>query len=82
MTNNEFGKMPDMSAMTGAVTAYQNKLLEIAQANTQFAFEYARALSAVRSPTEWINIKTEYGKKRMEMITQQTKELAEMASKG
>jgi hypothetical protein len=83
---NEFGTMPgmqavDLQAATAAVTTYQAKLLEIAQANTKFAFEYSQALAGIRSPADFISVTTEYTKKRMEMFTQHSKELAELVTK-
>jgi hypothetical protein len=35
------------------VRAYQAKLLEMAQANMQFAFEFAQRLATIRSPVEF-----------------------------
>ena len=55
----------------------QIKLFEIAQANMQLAFEYAQALTAVRSSGEFVSVTSEYAKKRMDMFNKHTKELAE-----
>lgn len=71
----------DFSAAAAAVTAYQTKLLEIAQANMQFAFEYAQALAAVRSPLDIISVTSEYTKRRLDMFNKHTKELADLAVK-
>ena len=42
----------NFSSATANVRAYQAKLLEIAQANTQFAFECAQRLATMRSPVD------------------------------
>lgn len=71
----------DFSSAAASISAYQTKLLEIAQANTQFAFEYAQALAAIRSPSDFMNVTSEYTKKRLDMFNQHTKELADLAIK-
>ena len=67
----------DFSSVAAAAATYQIKLLEIAQANMQLAFEYAQALTAVQSLVEFVSVTSEYAKKRMDMFNKHTKELAE-----
>jgi hypothetical protein len=67
----------DFSSVAAAGATYQIKLFEIAQANMQLAFEYAQALTAVRSSGEFVSVTSEYAKKRMDMFNKHTKELAE-----
>ncbi|XUJ35407.1 Phasin protein [Bradyrhizobium japonicum] len=45
---------------TANMQAYQAKLLEIAGANAQFAFEFSLRLATIRSPTEFLGVITEY----------------------
>jgi hypothetical protein len=66
----------DFSSVAAAAATYQIKLFEIAQANMQLAFEYAQALTAVRSSGEFVSVTSEYAKKRMDMFNKHTKELA------
>ena len=90
-TNHRFGEVQKVterpedpariakSAMSVA-TAYQVKLLEITRSNTQFAFEYAQAMAAVRSPIDFMNVTSAFSKRRMELALQHSRELANLAS--
>jgi hypothetical protein len=53
MTVNYSNKGFDFSSAMENVLAYHAKLMEMARANMQFAFEFARRLAAVRSPVEF-----------------------------
>ncbi|WP_445217026.1 Phasin protein [Bradyrhizobium sp. Pa8] len=55
---------------------YQAKLLEIAQANGQFAFEFGLRLAATRSPTEFCAVITDFTSRRIAMFGQHAKEMA------
>jgi phasin len=68
------------TAVKGA-QAYNNKLLEFAQTNTDVAFEFAQKLLGVRSPAEFIELSTERARKQFETLTTQTKELAAIAQR-
>jgi hypothetical protein len=61
---------------TANMQAYQVKLLEIAQANVQFAFEFGLRLAAIRSPIEFFAVISEFTSKRIDMFGQHSKELA------
>lgn len=56
--------------------AYQAKLLEIAQSNAQFAFEFGLRFAAIRSPAEWFAVVSEFASKRIDMFGQHSKEMA------
>ena len=56
------------SSTTADVRAYQAKLLELTQANLQFAFEFAAKLAAVRSPIDLFNVMVEFTNKRIVMF--------------
>jgi hypothetical protein len=60
------------------VQAYQEKLLEIVQANMQFAFEFAQSLAAIRSPFELFAVIAEFTSKRIEMFLKHSKVIAEL----
>jgi phasin len=68
------------TAVKGA-QAYNNKLLEFAQANTNVAFEFAQKLLGVKSPSEFMELSTERARKQLETLTEQTKELTALAQK-
>ncbi|OSJ36822.1 Phasin protein [Bradyrhizobium japonicum] len=61
---------------TANMQAYQAKLLEIAEANAQFAFELGLRLATIRSPTEFFGVFTEFTSRRVDMFAQHSKELA------
>ena len=48
--------------------AYQTKLLEIAQANMQFTFEFGQRLAAIRSPIEFFAVIAEFTSRRIDMV--------------
>jgi hypothetical protein len=80
MTNNDSKKGFDFSSATANVRAYQAKLLEMAQANMQFAFEFAQRLATIRSPVEFPSVIAELTGKRIAMFRQHSKEMAELLS--
>ena len=53
MTDNSLSKGFDLFSATANVRAYQAKLLEMAQANMTFAFEFSLRLATIRSPVEF-----------------------------
>ena len=61
---------------------YNNKLLEFAQTNSDTAFEFAKRLLDVKSPSEFIELSTERARKQFETLTEQTKELTALAQKA
>jgi Phasin protein len=78
MTDNDSKKGFDFSSATANVRAYQAKLLEMAQANMQFAFEFGQRLATIRSPVETFSVIAEFTSKRMAMFRKYSKEMAEL----
>jgi phasin len=68
------------TAAKGAME-YNAKVLEIACANTNAAFDYARDLSGVRSPSQFLELTTEHARKRFDVFSTQAKELAALGQK-
>jgi hypothetical protein len=81
MTANDSKKGFDFSSATANVRAYQAKLLEMAQANMQFAFEFAQRLATIRSPFEILSVFAEFTSKRIDMFRKYSKEMAEFSAK-
>jgi hypothetical protein len=81
MTDNDLKKGLVFSSATANVRAYQAKLLEMAQANMQIAFEFAQRLAAIRSPVEFLSVNAEFTGKRMVMFLKHSKEMAEFIAK-
>jgi len=81
MTDNDTKKGFDFFSTTANVRAYQAKLLEMAQANMQFAFEFAQRLATIRSPVEFLGVNAEFTSKRIAMFRKHSKEMAELSTK-
>src|ERR1700730_5071309 len=81
MTDTDSRKGFDFSSVTANVRAYQAKLLEMAQANMQFAFEFVQRLATIRSPVEFFSVNAEFTSKRIDMFRKHSKEMAELSTK-
>ena len=64
---------------TQAAKDYNLKLMEIARANLNASFDLARDLALVRSPSEFVEVSSAHARKQFEAMTQQAKELGELA---
>ena len=58
------------------VRVFQAKLLEVAQANMQFGFEFAQRLATIKSPVEFISVTAEFMSKRSAIFLKHSKEIA------
>jgi phasin len=54
---------------------YNLMALEIARVNSDAAFDYARQLMSVKSPSEMLELWTTHARKQFETLTEQTKGL-------
>ena len=81
MRDNDSKKGLDFSSATENVRAYQAKLLEMAQANMQLAFEFAQRLGTIRSPVEILSVIAEFTNKRIAMFQKYSVEMAELGTK-
>ena len=79
MTDNGSKKGIDFSSATANVRAFQAKLLEIAQANMQFALEFAQRLATIRTPVELPSVIAEFTGKRIAMFRKHSTELARIS---
>jgi len=70
----------DFSSASANVLALQEKLLEVAHTNMQFAFEFAQRLAAIRWPAEFPSVTAEFTSKRSAMFLKHSKELAELSA--
>ena len=61
---------------------YNVKVIEFAQKNTEAAFAFARELSGVKSPAEFLELSTSHSRKQFETLTEQARELATLAQKA
>lgn len=58
------------------IQAYQATLLEMAQANLEFAFEFGPRLATIRSPLEFFALIADFTSKRIGMYQKYSKEMA------
>jgi hypothetical protein len=64
----------DPFSATASVWTYQAKLLEMAQANVHFAFDFAQRLGSIRSPIEFPIVIAEFTCKRIDFFQKYSKE--------
>ena len=67
-----------LAAVKG-VQDYNNKLIEFTHANTKAAFDFAQRMSGVKSPSEFVELSTEFARQQLATLTEQTKQLAALA---
>jgi len=65
----------DFSLLTPNMQAYQAKLLEVTQANIQFALEFVQRLTTIRSPLEFVAVLAEFAGRRILMIGKHSREI-------
>jgi len=58
---------------------YNKKWMEFAQANTQAAMDFYQKLSGAKSPSEFIELSTTNAQRHLTTLTEQTKELGQLA---
>jgi hypothetical protein len=80
-TESELKKGFDFFSATATARAYQAKLLEMAQANMQFALEFVQRLAAIRSPVELLHVIEELTNKRIAMFRKYSNEMVELSMK-
>ena len=69
------------TAAAKGATDYNVKVIEIARANTNTAVDNAFELLGAKSLTEFVELSTKHARMQFEVMTAQTKELAELAQK-
>ena len=69
------------SATSKGAADFNLNLLEIAQVNMNAAFDFARQLTSVKSPSEFVELSTAHARKQFEAFTEQTQRLTTLAQK-
>ena len=69
------------SAASKSAADFNLHLLEIAQENTNAAFDLARQLTRVKSPSEFFELSAAHARKQFETFTEQTQRLTTLAQK-
>jgi hypothetical protein len=68
VTGSASGKGFDFSAGAANLQAYQARLLDMALANMQFAFEFGQRLATIRSPLDIFGVTAEFTGKRIALF--------------
>jgi phasin len=69
------------ASSTKGATDYSTKVLDIARANTNSAFDLVQQLVTVKSPSEALSLWSTFARSQYETLTAQGKELAELGQK-
>jgi hypothetical protein len=80
-TMTHLNKGFEFSSATATLRTYQAKLLEMSQADMQFAFEFTQRLAAIRSPLEFPSVIAEFTSRRISMFRKYSKEMFELNTK-
>jgi phasin len=60
---------------------YNAKVIQIARTNVNAAFDYARDISSVRSPSELVEVMSGHARKGFDVFAEQSRELTALAQK-
>jgi hypothetical protein len=82
MMESSLSKRYAVSSATSNLRTYQAMLLEMAQANMTFAFEFNQRLATIRSPYELFMVIGEFTGRRIAMIGKYSREMGELGMAG
>jgi hypothetical protein len=77
MRDNNPKKGLAFSLATANMQAYQATLMEMAQANMQFAFEFGQRIATIRTPSEFFAVIAEFTSRRMDIFRKFSKQMTE-----
>ena len=60
---------------------YNLKIIDMARANAEAAFELARQLATAKTPSDFVELWTSHARKQFEMFSEQTKDLTALGQK-
>jgi len=70
-----------VSTASKGAADFNSHLLDIAQKNMNAAFDLARQLTRVKSPSEFFELSAAHARKQLETLTDQTQQLTTLAQK-
>jgi hypothetical protein len=73
--------LTEISSATKAAEEYRSRMFQFMKANLNAMLEYAERLATVKSPTEFIEVSTNYAQKQFEAVTAQSQELGTLTQK-
>jgi len=66
---------------SGNMRDYNRKMIDMAHANAEAAFELARQLANAKAPSDIVELWASYARKQFEMLSEQTKDLTALGQK-
>ena len=69
------------SARAENMRDYSIKMINMAQANTEAVFEFARQLASAKTPSDLAEVWTAHARKQFEMLSEQARELTALRQK-
>ena len=69
------------SVTLGNIRAFNTKIIDMAQANTDAVFNFALQIAAAKTPSDVIVLWPEHARKQFEMLSEQVKELTALGQK-
>lgn len=73
-------KLGFLSSFAG-IREFNAKLIDIAHANVDEAFDFAHQIAGVQTPSDFMSIWSAHTKRKFEMMTEQMQELSEVGQK-
>ena len=71
----------NISVTVESIRDFNVKMIDMAQANAEAVFEFARQLATAKQPSDMVELWTAHAKKHFETLTEQTKELSALGQK-
>jgi len=69
------------AVMVENIRAFNVKMIDVARANTDAAFDLALQITTAKTPSDIVEIWPEHARKQFEMLSEQTKELTAFGQK-
>ena len=71
----------NISVTVESIRDFNVKMIDMAQANAEAVFDFARQLATAKQPSDMVELWTAHAKKQFETLTEQTKELSALGQK-
>ncbi len=79
--NTALSAQRSYTATAGNMRDYNRKMIDMAHANAEAAFELARQLATAKAPSDIAELWASHARKQFEMLSEQTKELTALGQK-
>ena len=71
----------NISVTVESIRDFNVKMIDMAQANAEAVFDFARQLATAKQPSDMVELWTAHAKKQFKTLTEQTKELSALGQK-